>query len=715
MTAWIPRLALGLTLMLAAQTAVGDDLADEADLHFEHGAAAYQRADYATALEHFLLSNRIVPNRNVMFNIARCYERLGKAAEAYRAYDLARAGESDPTILASIDAELRRIGTKVAVLSISSEPAGATIYIERRDLGPRGVTPRRLALGEGQYRVIVNLPGYQPAILDSGKVSLGQAKELNFVLQPILGQIMISGDSGTKIVADDPKTGPACEAPCVLSLPLGAHTLYASRLGYDPKQVSVEVQEGRVAKVSPQLDPQTGSAVFSTDEPNALVEIDGKPRGFTPVVVTLPAGVHRIRVTLDGFHPLERTVTIKPEQQEHVQLELIQAERVEGASRRIESVENTASSVSIVPQFELTALAYPTLAEALRGSPGFYLWDDRGYIGVGMRGLGRLNSYGNRVLVLVDGVATNDNWIGSSYVGYDALTDLGDVERVELIRGPGSAVYGTGAFSGVINVITRRETTTGVEAGASTNLDGVARGRVRVNLSHNGKSGLYASAAIGRSAGRDFYMPELVRADPTVYSPEAAAGWSRGLDGMRSATLRGRAHHGIWSVQWLWHRYKKQLPNAPFDTEFGNPATNQRDERGFLELRAEPQLSAHTTSVSSVSLHRYRFHGDYAHPATEGGLEVDTYRGHWINLGERVVHHFDSRASLTVGGEAAWHFDVNQRGVNLSGVFLNRSNPYGVLAGYGILDARLGRDVLVSWGARVDHYSTFGTSLNPRL
>ncbi|HMA94204.1 MAG TPA: TonB-dependent receptor, partial [Polyangiaceae bacterium] len=69
----------------------------------------------------------------------------------------------------------------------------------------------------------------------------------------------------------------------------------------------------------------------------------------------------------------------------------------------------------------------------------------------------------------------------------------------------------------------------------------------------------------------------------------------------------------------------------------------------------------------------------------------------------------------TVGGEAAWHFDVNQRGVNPSRVFLNRSNPYGVLAGYGILDARLGRDVLVSWGARVDHYTTFGTSLNPRL
>lgn len=714
MTAWIHRLALGLTLALAAQHAFADDLADEADLHFERGAAAYQRGDYGTALERFLLSNRIVPNRNVVFNIARCYERLGKAAEAYRAYDQARAGESDPAVLASIDAELRRIGTKVAVLSIASEPPGATIYIERRDLGPRGVTPRRLALGEGQYHVIVELPGYQPATVDSGKVILGQTKELNFVLQPILGQVTISGEPGTKVVADDIKTGPSCEVPCVLNLPLGMHTLYASRAGYNPEQTDVEVQEGKVAQVVPQLEPQTGSIVVSTDEPNALIEIDGKPRGFTPVVVTLPAGAHRLRLTLDGFHPLERTVKVRPEQQERVHLELIQSERVEGASRRVESVENTASSVSIVPQYELSAMAYPTLAESLRGSPGIYLWDDRNYVGVGMRGLGRLGSYGNRVLVLVDGVATNDNWIGSSYVGYDAFTDLGDVERVELIRGPGSAVYGTSAFSGVINVVTRRETNTGVEVGASTNSDGVARGRVRVNLSNGANSGLYASAAIGRSGGREFYLPELAT-DSAPHVEGAASGWSRGLDGMRNGTLRGRAHHGIWSVQWLWHRYEKQLPNAPFETVFGDPATRQMDERGFLELRAEPRFSSHTSSVSSITLNRYRFRGDYAHPITTEGLEVDTYHGHWVTVGERVVHHFDSRASLTVGGEATWHFDVTQRGSNQKDVFLNRSNPYGVIAGYGILDARLGSNVRVSWGARVDHYTTFGTSLNPRL
>lgn len=708
------RIALMLALSFAGP-AMADDLADEADLHFERGATAYQRGDYATALEQFLFSNRIVPNRNVVFNIARCYELLGKAAQAYRAYDQARTGETDPQVLASIDAELRRIGTKVSVLSVTSDPPGATIYVERRDLGPLGVTPRRLALAPGEYRVIVDMPGYVSTQVDSGRIALGEHKELKFALQPIVGKVVIQSDPSTTVVADDPKTGTGCRAPCELTLPLGLHTLHFARPAHHPLQMSVEVTERRPSRIIPVLEPQTGSVVISTDEPNALVEIDEKSKGFTPLVTTLPVGEHRVRITLDGFQPVERKLEVVADKQQRIQLELIQSERVEGATRRVESVQDTPSSVSIVPQVELTALAYPTLAEALRGLPGIYFWDDRGYIGVGMRGLGRLNSYSNRVLVMIDGVPTNDNWLGSSYVGYDALTDLSDVERVELVRGPGSAVYGTGAFSGVINVITRRETNTGVEAGVSTNLDAVARARVRANLRRGPNTGLYVSAAMGRSAGRDFYLPELATIDGSASTPDAATGWARGLDSMRVATLRGRGHHGIWSLQWLWNSHEKLLPNAPFDTIFGDARTRQLDERGFVELRAEPRLSASTTTVSSVTLNRYRFRGEYAHDPARGGLEVDTYRGHWLTFGERLIHNVSSRLSFTLGGEAAWHFDVKQQARDDSGLFLDSSNPYRVLAGYAILDGQLGEKVRISLGSRLDNYSTFGTSFNPRI
>jgi hypothetical protein len=68
-------LVLGFVLGLAAP-ASADDQADEADLKFRLGAEAYQRGDYKGALEKFLESNRLVANRNVTYNVARCYEEL---------------------------------------------------------------------------------------------------------------------------------------------------------------------------------------------------------------------------------------------------------------------------------------------------------------------------------------------------------------------------------------------------------------------------------------------------------------------------------------------------------------------------------------------------------------------------------------------------------------------------------------------------------------
>ena len=98
---------------------------------------------------------------------------------------------------------------------------------------------------------------------------------------------------------------------------------------------------------------------------------------------------------------------------------------------------------------------YPTLAEALRGTRGVYLSDDRGYEALGFRGFGRPGAYGNRVLITLDGVPLNDDWVWSSYVGYDLRTDLEDIDRIEVVRGPGAALYGANAFNGVLNMTTK--------------------------------------------------------------------------------------------------------------------------------------------------------------------------------------------------------------------------------------------------------------------
>src|SRR3954469_15126232 len=102
-----------------------DGVADEADLQFMVGAEAYGKGEFTAALEHFLASNRLVPNKNVLFNIARAYEQLGRAPDAYRYYQQALEAEKDATARKRVEQALERVTPQVALLRIETDPPGA--------------------------------------------------------------------------------------------------------------------------------------------------------------------------------------------------------------------------------------------------------------------------------------------------------------------------------------------------------------------------------------------------------------------------------------------------------------------------------------------------------------------------------------------------------------------------------------------------------------
>ena len=692
-----------LLLCVCALTlpARANDLADEADLKFKLGAEAYQRSDFRGALEHFLASNRLVPNRNVVYNIARCYHELKQYPEAYRYYSLAFEQEPSADARARIERALAQIKQFVAVLQLESQPPGAAVFVERRDLGPRGSTPVALGLKPGAYTVLAELPGFYPARLQVPAIQAGQTERITLRLEPILGELAIEDATpGAQVRVDDAKQPPACTVPCQLQLSEGRHTLFIERSGYQPTQLDVDVRAKQRTRVRVQLVPLTGSVVISTDEPGALVEIDGAPRGFTPLVLSLPVGEHRVRLALGGYRPVERSLTVQRGREAVLDVALTQSEEVTAASRSTEGVDEAPSSVSIIPQRELQALRYPTIAEALRGVPGVYGWNDRSYQTIGFRGLGRLGSYGNRVLVLVDGHPLNDDWLGSSYVGYDGRVGLEDVERIEVVRGPGSVLYGTGAFSGVINLVTRAPTSRGGEASVSTAESGVARARFRANIPLASGS-LWTSVAAARGAGRNFHFPELDQS-------------ARGADGFEAGTVEGRFQRAWFSAGWYLQTHHKRLPTGEYETLLADPRTEQTDSRATLELKAEPSFGP-VRSLTRVHANHYRFDGGYARASEDGGLERDAFRGSWVGLEQRLELSPSSAFKLTVGGEGQAHFQVEQRGRDEARAFLDDSRPFQVGAAYALLDVNADQRLHVSAGARLDAYSTFGSSLNPRL
>jgi outer membrane receptor for ferrienterochelin and colicin len=419
-------------------------------------------------------------------------------------------------------------------------------------------------------------------------------------------------------------------------------------------------------------------------------------------------GVHEVLVTRAGFRPAEQRVEVSADSQAHIDADLVPVEEVTAASRLTEMVEDAPSSVSIITGSELRAMGYPTIAEAVRGVRGVFLSDDTSYETVGLRGFSTPGGYGARVLVLVDGEPTNDDYAGSSYVGYDARADIDDIQRIEIIRGPGSALYGTGAFFGVINLVTRdRDAPTHGEVALSTADNGVGHVRATGQVRFSSDSGLWTSAAVARGFGRDYFFQEYA-SDP------ATGGNARGLDGFQTDTVNGRVWYKALTAQWLLTSRDKTLPSGEFQTIFGDSRTHFIDTRGLLELRFEPTVSRYVRLLSRTHLDLYNFDDFLAYPSTVGGPAREAFRGRWIGIEQRAVFTPVPAVRVTAGGEVQRHFETRQSGQNDGGSYLSRNDPYSVIAGYAVADFTLSRAIKLSAGSRLDYYSNFGSSLSPR-
>ncbi|WP_224249622.1 TonB-dependent receptor plug domain-containing protein [Hyalangium gracile] len=123
------------------------------------------------------------------------------------------------------------------------------------------------------------------------------------------------------------------------------------------------------------------------------------------------------------------------------------------AGKRQQRISDVPLTVAWIPAEELEGTGAFTLCEAIQYFPG--LECRRGAmrkVAVSARGLGS-NYLSNRLLLLKDGRPLTDPWTGQFYA--DETTPLINLKQVEVIRGPGSSLYGSNAFSGVINLIER--------------------------------------------------------------------------------------------------------------------------------------------------------------------------------------------------------------------------------------------------------------------
>jgi len=121
------------------------------------------------------------------------------------------------------------------------------------------------------------------------------------------------------------------------------------------------------------------------------------------------------------------------------------------ASRYAQTVRKAPSIVEVVTDEQIRQRGYRTLSDILRDLPGIYVWRSvEGRDLAAMRGV--ISADNNKLLILVDGQPWYDGVYTSAFI--DEYMPISHIRQVEVIKGPGSAIYGTNAFSGVVNIVT---------------------------------------------------------------------------------------------------------------------------------------------------------------------------------------------------------------------------------------------------------------------
>jgi outer membrane receptor protein involved in Fe transport len=697
-----------LALLLAPAAARAADVADEAQFHFVRGNQFYRQARFDDALAEFYASNRLVPNRNVQFNIARCLEQLKLYDEAFRAWsELLRSG-APPNEQASIESAIDKLRPHLALLLVQSDPPGAEIYANRRDLGSLGVTPKLLALPPGKVKVLLDLAGYLSVEIPV-ELARGAEQKLSPVLDRIFGALVFRALPPDAVVRAGTVDGQVVQrGPGTARVVPGRHVLFVSAPGYVTARIEVDVAPEASTSVDvplAALPAPSGAVVVRANLDGALVRIDGREMGFTPAVIdgVLP-GEREVEVSKEGRETFRARVPVKQGERSYLDVRLRrQAPEISAATKSLVRAEDAPASISVVTADEIRAFGYLTLSEALRGVRGVITSNDRTYEAIGFRGLSPPGDYTKRVLVLVDGHPYNDIVAGQGYVGHDLDVDLDNVERIEVVRGPGSVLYGTGALFGVINVVTRRPPP-GAHAEAGTQIAtlGVNEGRATASARGGGTELMASAALYGATGDRQF-----------TWSDGSLAALADG-EKAAHADLAGRA--GPLTVRAGFNDRSKNVPTGVFATR-PEAGTTYRDQRAFAELRLDQALGAAAVQARLAYDHGL-FQGHYlALPGSGVDYTADDFHAQWVTGELRLELPTFARNHLTVGGEAQDQYQVKQRSFDDSGMSYFQNDAVELIASaYMVDDFAPFRWLRINAAVRADDYTqSFGWTVNPRV
>lgn len=386
--------------------------------------------------------------------------------------------------------------------------------------------------------------------------------------------------------------------------------------------------------------------------------------------------------------------------------------RLYSASRHLEDPRKAPSAVTVITADEITHHGWRTIGEVLRSVRGFYIASDRDYTYIGVRGFLQSGDYNARVLLLIDGHRVNENVYDSALIGSEFPLDLQLVDRIEIVRGPSSSLYGTNAVLAVVNVITRRpiEPATLEVSGSETSFLG-REGRITGLFRNGGLSGVVSGSLFASHGASRLYFPEFD-------TPETNNGFAIDIDGERYAHTFADLEYANFRVQGLYSTRYKVVPTASYSTNFNDPANRSTDNRGYFDVSYHRGIGASSDLDLRGYYDAYRFFGTYPYGGTNSPdryVQVNDARADWIGFEGTVAHKF-GRHRIVAGALSEHNLRIRQINYNVGEPpFLDETTTPSLVATYSEAELNLTPKFTINAGGRMDWYSNFGAAFSPRI
>ncbi|MBC7699354.1 TonB-dependent receptor [Aquabacterium sp.] len=379
----------------------------------------------------------------------------------------------------------------------------------------------------------------------------------------------------------------------------------------------------------------------------------------------------------------------------NLSLEELMRVEVVSASRRTQTLADVPDAVHVITRDDILRSGVRSLPEALRMAPGVDVaqMSPSGWA-VGVRG--EAGRFSNKLQVLIDGRSVFSP-LYSGVLWEAERVPLEDIERIEVIRGPAGAIWGTNAVNGVINIITRdAQHTQGSLAVASVGSDGSDR----LLLRH------------GTALGQDAWLKLYGQADRQADSVDSSGVRDNNRAHAETIGLRfdqAQKNGARLSVQGqVLHSTKNgKLPLPDFTTLAMVVPTVQSTDKATLTTSLDTPLSAASELHVQATLQSQRNEqrGYAIHRSESADVDV---QHRW--------HPQDSRHDVLWGMGVTWYQD------KIDSVPLITVDPAAQTLVHGRVFAQdeyalVPDQLLLTYGARVDHdpYSGAQASPNARL